>query len=154
MSARFSRCRCYRYALWRCWGAGGQVLFVMLNPSTADARDDDPTIRRCSALARDWGFGSLAVANLFAFRATRPAVLKRASDPVGPRNDGWIARLCGEADLVVAAWGNHGAYAGRAARVRSTLSRPHHLGLNKTGEPAHPLYRPRHTRPREWEPLT
>ena len=75
----------------------------MLNPSTADARNNDPTIRRCMSLAQGWGYGSLAVVNLFAFRATRPDVLKQAADPVGPRNNRWIARLVDEADLIVAA---------------------------------------------------
>lgn len=124
----------------------------MLNPSTAGARDDDPTIRRCVSLACGWGYGSLAVANLFAFRATRPEVLKRAADPVGPRNDRWIAQLAEEADLIVAAWGNHGAYAGRSRGVLETLRRPHHIGLNKTGEPAHPLYRPSTVKPARWKP--
>ena len=75
--AEFSGCRQYRYAFWRKWAEGPQVLFIMLNPSTADECVDDPTIRRCIRLAKGWGFGSLAVGNLFAFRTPSPMTLKR-----------------------------------------------------------------------------
>ena len=89
-SANFSRCRRYRYALWRRWAPGDDYgLLVGLNPSTADHRRDDPTIRRCIGFARDWGYSGLCVANLFAFRATYPRDLFAADDPVGPRNDAW-----------------------------------------------------------------
>ena len=76
MKAQLSDCQKYRYALWRRWGEGSQVVFVMLNPATADAAKDDPTIRRCIGFARAWEFGSLAVGNLFAFRTAsiRPGV--------------------------------------------------------------------------------
>src|SRR4028119_2392792 len=86
--AIFDPTRTYRYALWRTWDAARPpVAFVLLNPSTADARRDDPTIRRCANFARTWGFGGLEVVNLFAFRATHPTDLKCAADPVGPQND-------------------------------------------------------------------
>lgn len=150
-SARFSRCRRYRYALWREWDdALPAVMFLALNPSTADHRRDDPTIRRCIGFARDWGFGRLCVANLFAFRATRPEDLKAAADPVGPRNDLWLHRLCGEVELVVAGWGNHGAFMDRATQVRTRMHGLHYLRLNRSGEPAHPLYLPRSLRPLPW----
>lgn len=84
--AHFSRCRRYRYALWRQWQAAGPMLMLIgLNPSTADAERNDPTIRRCIGFAHDWGFGGVWVLNLFAWRATLPADLKAAADPVGPR---------------------------------------------------------------------
>lgn len=147
-TAHFSRCRRYRYALWRRWAAGDDyVLLVGLNPSTADHRRDDPTIRRCIGFARDWGYSGLCVANLFAFRATYPRDLLGTEDPIGPRNDQWLRRLAGGASLVVAGWGNHGRHQDRAARVRAMLPDPHCLRLNDGGEPAHPLYLPKHLTP-------
>lgn len=139
--AAFSRCGTYRYALWRRWDdARPDALFVALNPSTADHRQDDPTIRRCIGFARDWGYGGLIVANLFAFRTPLPAVLRQAPAPVGPRNDRWLERLAGEAGLVVAAWGAHGELADRAAAVAPRLGVCHCLGLTAGGAPRHPLY--------------
>ena len=148
--ADFSPCRRYRFALWRRWAGGPQVLFVMLNPSTADETGDDPTIRRCIAFARSWGFGGLAVGNLFAFRTPSPAVLRSAPRPVGEDNDDWLSRLRAESERAVAAWGDHGRFLGRAAAVRAALPGLHHLGLTKRGEPRHPLYLPASTEPVRW----
>jgi hypothetical protein len=146
--AAFSRCGRYRYALWREWDPGGPaVLFVALNPPTADHRRDDPTVRRCIQFARDWGFGSLAVANLFAYRTLEPRLLRRVNDPIGPANDRWLSRLVGQAELVVAAWGALGDYRGRAAAVAPRLGSLHCLGLTKSGAPRHPLYVRRGVRP-------
>lgn len=116
------------------------VLFVGLNPSTADHRVDDPTIRRCIQFASDWGFGGLAMANLFAFRTPWPRVLRRAANPVGPRNDAWLRRLVDEAELTVAAWGNHGDYMDRDRQVVKMLRKPKCLAITKRGRPKHPLY--------------
>ena len=88
--AVLSDCGTYRYRLWRKWGCGSPLLFVMLNPSTADAEVDDATIRRCLGFADAHGFGELEVVNLYAYRATDPADLKRAGYPVGPDNDAHI----------------------------------------------------------------
>ena len=157
--ARFSRCRQYRYALWRWWGddaaatppeASRYALIIGLNPSTADHLQDDPTIRRCIGFARDWGYDGLCVANLFAWRATYPEDLKAAADPVGPRNNYWLRRLAANAEVVVAGWGNHGLHLDRAARVRGMLPDCHILRLNTSGEPAHPLYLPKTLRPQPW----
>jgi len=150
--AHFSRCRRFRYALWREWNDDApKVLMIGLNPSTADATRNDPTIRRCIGFARDWGFGGVWVLNLFAFRATYPEVLKAAADPVGPRNDIWIRRVARKVDRAVAVWGNHGAMLGRSTRVRSMLGdRLEVLRLNAGGEPAHPLYLPRALKPIRW----
>ena len=137
--------------IWRRWAAGPQVLFVMLNPSTADETDDDPTIRRCIAFARSWGFGGLAVGNLFAFRTPSPAALRSTPRPVGEDNDDRLSRLRAESERAVAAWGDHGRFLGRGAAVRAALPRLHHLGLTKLGEPRHPLYRPSHTEPVRWD---
>lgn len=127
------------------------VMLVGLNPSTADARSDDPTIRRCIGFARDWGYGGLVVTNLFAFRATYPIDLKAAPDPIGPRNDAWIRRMAGQVQNIVAAWGNHGAWLHRSDCIRRMLSgRLSVLRLNACGEPAHPLYLPAGLRPIDW----
>ncbi len=142
MSAILSPCGRYRYSLTRTFFTGrGRVLFVMLNPSTADAEIDDPTIRRCIGFARRWGFQELAVANLFAWRATDPRELRQAVDPVGPENDRHLMRLSGCADAVIAAWGARGNYHNRAAEVLGLLEGAiEHLGLTKQGHPKHPLY--------------
>lgn len=145
MSAVFSPCGIYRYTLERDVGSlvsSGRVLFVMLNPSTADASTDDPTIRRCISFARRWGYGHLSVANLYAYRATDPAGLDRAADPVGPENDFWIGQLADSADAVVVAWGhNVGPIADRAERVLRVLGDDvDALALTGTGQPRHPLY--------------
>lgn len=140
-SAELSSCGTYRYALRRAWDtARPPVLFVMLNPSTADAWVDDRTVGRCVGFARDWGHGGLVVANLFALRSTDPRALRSAPDPVGPENDQWLAALAREAGLVVAAWGNDGRYRGRDAEVLPLLGPVHCLGVTGRGAPRHPLY--------------
>lgn len=148
--ARFDPTGRYRYALWRTWDRSGPtVAFVMLNPSTAGAASDDPTIRRCLGFARAWGFGALVAVNLFALRSPEPARLRRARDPVGPDNDRHIRSAARTASLVIAAWGIHGALAGRDLAVRSLLA-PHRiscLGLTRSGQPRHPLYLPSDLRP-------
>lgn len=130
----------------------------MLNPSTADAAIDDPTIRRCIAFARSWGYGRLIVTNLFAYRSPHPMALRTATDPVGPDNDTWINRITdsiGTDGLVIAAWGHHGQLNNRAAHVLRTLMKAgqplHTLGLGNTGQPKHPLYIPATTTPQLWE---
>ncbi|HEU5061422.1 MAG TPA: DUF1643 domain-containing protein [Kofleriaceae bacterium] len=143
----------YRYRLTRRWaGRGAVVAFVMLNPSTADGERDDPTIRRCAGFARRWGFAAMTVVNVFALRATDPARLRRARDPVGPGNDGHIAGAAADADLVVLAWGNHGALRGRDREVVALLAgaRPVCLGVTRGGQPRHPLYLPRSARRRPY----
>ncbi len=150
--ARFSRCRTWRYALWREWDASlPRVMLIGLNPSTADARRNDPTIRRCIGFARDWGFGGVWVLNLFAFRATYPDDLRAAADPVGPRNDEWLRRIGRQSARIVACWGNDGAFRGRSGRVRTMLGdRLEVIRLNGSGEPAHPLYLPKRLAPVPW----
>jgi len=140
-AAKLSSCRTYRYTLWRIWDESKPyAMFIGLNPSTADENNDDPTIRRCISFANDWGYGGLCMTNLFAYRATAPSVMFKADDPIGGKNDVWIARLGKQAGIIVAAWGNGGRYLGRSNQVRSLLPILHCLKLNKSGEPAHPLY--------------
>ena len=139
--AVFSPCRTYRYALSRVWAADKPyALFIGLNPSTADETLDDPTIRRCMDFAKRWGYGGLVMANLFAYRATDPSQMKGAKDPVGVANDEWLTELAKYAGVVVAAWGNHGAFLRRSSHIRALLSELHYLQLNQSGEPTHPLY--------------
>jgi len=140
--AIISDCGRYRYALWRIWDPQqSQVLFICLNPSIADEHRDDPTLRRCVAFARRWHFGGLAMANLFALRATDPAALKRHGDPVGPDNDRSIQDLIAASECVVVAWGNKGQLMGRDRAVLAMLDIPIYcLGRTKQGHPRHPLY--------------
>ncbi|HZU11832.1 MAG TPA: DUF1643 domain-containing protein [Chloroflexota bacterium] len=139
----------YRYALTRTWDEGPEVTMVMLNPSAADAERDDPTIRRCIAFARAWGFGRLRVLNLFAYRTAEPSVLARADDPVGPENDRYLAASI-RSDLLVVAWGNHGSLRGRAADAGRLFRGAFCLGLTAVGQPRHPLYLPVQTQPQPW----
>lgn len=148
--ARFSRCGLYRYALWRRWSEGPQVLFVMLNPSIANETHDDPTIRRCIGFGQAWGFGAVAVGNLFALCTSSPAALRVATLPIGNMTDRWLARLQAESSVVVAAWGNHGTFRGRSGAVRARLREPRILGITKRGEPRHPLYARSDTRLSTW----
>jgi hypothetical protein len=157
-SAQFSSCRSYRYALWRQWdgsgsgssGLGGDVMFVGLNPSTADETNDDPTLRRCIAYAQAWGYGGLCMTNLFAWRATQPTEMMRAPDPVGPDNDTWLLSTASQSAIIIAAWGVHGTFAGRDQIVREMLPRLSYLRLTKNGYPEHPLYLPKTLMPIEW----
>lgn len=141
----------FRYSLTREWAPGApRAAFVLLNPSTADATSDDPTIRRCQGFARRMGAGSLEVVNIFAYRATDPRDLRSAHamgrDVVGPRNDRAIVRALGRASFAILAWGGHGTLGERSADVlrllnrRGLLDRCSCLGTTAGGEPKHPLY--------------
>ena len=137
----------YRYSLVRDWQENFPVmLFVMLNPSTADAVEDDPTIRRCIGFAERENCGAIEVVNLFAYRATDPKAMKAAEDPIGPENDQVIREALLEAEMVVCAWGAHGSFQGRSQKVldliRGEGHKPMALGVTKAGEPRHPLYLP------------
>lgn len=156
-SARISPCGLYRYSLDRSWDKSlPSVVFVMLNPSTADADRDDPTIHRVVGFAKSHGFGSLRAVNLFAYRATDPRYLWTAPDPVGPENYTEIESSCRSADDVVFAWGamKKEAQFERSRRVdsivRSIGHSPKCLGLTKDGEPRHPLYLPLSSKLRPW----
>lgn len=142
----------YRYYLSRRWADGGRVCWIMLNPSTADAERDDPTIRRCIGFSRDWGYGGLSVVNLFALIATDPYELRQHPTPIGTETDRYIDSAVTDADLVVAAWGNHGALFGRGYEValRVPFGRLNVLGMTSKGQPSHPLYLPKTTRPVPW----
>ena len=145
--ATFSRNMIYRYTLSRDLYPPDQIIlnrvvtFICLNPSTATATENDPTVRRCINFAIEWGGSKLYVLNIFAFRGTIPKVLYQVKDPVGPDNDDYIKRVTDKSDIVVAAWGNHGDYRGRGAAVREMLVGPVCcLGVTHSGQPKHPLY--------------
>ncbi len=154
--AQFSRCRTYRYALWRRWnwrGYANQLMFIGLNPSTADETQDDPTVRRCIRFAKDWGYSGLVMMNAFGFRATDPKVMAAASDPIGPGNDRAFRTQRSQVGMVVAAWGNHCSVE-RAQRICKVINGPIHcLATNKSGQPKHPLYMAAKTQPKlYWSP--
>ena len=147
--AVFSECGNYRYKLSRGWDETlPACAFIMLNPSTADENVNDPTIAKCIQFAKKWGYGSLLVANLFAWRSTNPESMKQVSDPVGPENEFWIAHISLNAGLVICAWGNNGHHLDRSKKTMSFLNgvpsikQVYALHVNGTGEPAHPLYQP------------
>ena len=143
--ASFDRSRRYRYSLYRQFDSGEGILtMIMLNPSTADAQYNDPTITRCIRFAHGNGFKQLTVVNLFAFRATAPLALKRAGNPVGRENNTFIEQAAIASALTLVAWGNHGQFRSRDAEVLELLKSYtlHCLGTNKGGSPKHPLYVP------------
>jgi len=137
-NAILSSCRLYRYALWRIWDESkGKVMFIGLNPSTADETEDDRTISRCISYSKQWGYGGIIMGNLFAFRTPSPAEMISAEDPIGEKNDYWLKRLANEAALVVGMWGNSGAFLGRSEEVIAMFPGLHCLRLTKTGQPHH-----------------
>lgn len=165
-TAVFSPCRTYRYMLERTVRSGAEmyppgangrqgppasaVAFVLLNPSTADAFQDDPTIRRCMGYARDWGYDSLYVLNIFALRSTDPKGLYAAADPVGQHADAYIKKVMARVDRVVCGWGEHGRYRKRGEWVFRLIQQfhcPMCLRTTQSGEPNHPLRLPRTLQP-------
>lgn len=148
-SAEFSSCRKYRFTLWRVWGdISNYVQFIGLNPSTADETNDDATIRRCRNFAKSWGFDAMCMTNLFAFRATDPKLMKQAQNPIGDNNDQWLLKIADSANLVVAAWGNHGNFLERDKEVVLLLSRPLFcFGISKQNQPKHPVRLPKNISP-------
>lgn len=188
--ASISNCGRYRYRLWREWrgtgtdktwawlkgedgkvavdGAGAPLgepksaLFIMLNPSTADGDQDDPTIRRCVGFAKAWGYDRMEVVNLFAWRATKPADLlavNHPDDPVGENNREHIRRAAAGAGIIVCAWGAQGGHLGQDETTLGWLSdaqlrRCHALKTTKEGYPGHPLYIAASTVPVPFEKAT
>jgi hypothetical protein len=134
----------YRYSLWRAWSAHyPRIVFVLLNPSTADEQSNDPTIWRCMGFARAWNFGSMEVVNLFAYRATEYRELFKVSDPIGGENDHFLMQAVERCSIVVLGWGIRGMLLGRDRQVMSLLADRNDvycLGKTKDGQPCHPLY--------------
>jgi len=154
--AVFSPVGRHRYLLWRVWNLDAPLWsFGMLNPSTADHLQLDPTITRCQSRALAAGAGGLIVWNLFAIRATDPRDMKAASDPVGPANDAAILAGTAFASLNIAAWGAHGTHREREFRVRSMLGKEdvelQALAFTSAGHPRHPLYLKASLQPQPWK---
>lgn len=146
LGAVISVCGNYRYSLWRDWGDGKRLAFIMLNPSTADAEIDDRTVRRCIRFSRDAGYQGMIVGNLFGWRATDPKELSAVSDPIGPGNDTALVEIISASPAVVCAWGRSGSLQNRNKRVlemiRAASRVPYCLRMTKQGHPEHPLYLP------------
>ncbi|MDE0530331.1 MAG: DUF1643 domain-containing protein [Albidovulum sp.] len=143
--AEYSDCMRYRFNLQRTWSESeAGILFIMLNPSTATERQNDPTVERCERRARSMGYGAYRVCNIFGWRDTSPADLRQAEEPIGRGNDEAILESSEWADAIVCAWGNHGSHLNRGREVESLLrdagKQLTHLGLTKIGQPQHPLY--------------
>lgn len=151
--AVFSARRTFRYALWRNWdNHRPKIVFVGLNPSTADENQDDPTIRRCISFARTWGYGGVLIGNLFAFRATRPADLKKTPMPIGRDNNKWLDTMIVVSGRVLACWGNHGSHLSQDRLFVDRYSDLYCLAVNSTGAPVHPLYQPGSSIPSKYHP--
>lgn len=159
-SAILSPCGRYRYTLERVWHEGlSSVVFIMLNPSTADHEVDDPTIRRCVDFAKRWGYGGIIVVNLFAVRSKDPQALYAADDPVGPDNHTHVKNVLDRAYFqkaaVVCAWGVHGVYMDQDRTMLGWIEaeglKPMALDLTKAGHPKHPLYLSATRRPMPFE---
>lgn len=158
-TATFSDCMTYRYELTRDLqpvdseiDPTAYINFVMLNPSTATAEKNDPTVAKCCRWATEWGYRKLVVTNLFALRSKDPKDLYAAQDPIGPENDYHIIETAKGAHKLIAAWGAHGRYAGRSIWFRSMVGAvPIYVLRLGSKEPYHPLYLPNATVPFEWE---
>lgn len=162
--ARFSQCKQYRYELWRRWKPGPFVMFLLLNPSTADDKKLDPTLRRCLGYAQDWGYSAMCITNLFPYRATDPRDMKRhyadPNDLTGDRgraeavNRITIANVAMKAAIVVGGWGTHGSFLLEDMVIVDLLSRYgvaiHCLAKCANGAPVHPLYQKRGISPTLW----
>jgi len=139
--AIFSEGRKYRYALWRIWGSRdkGKVMFIGLNPSTADERLNDATIRRCIGFAKDWGYGGMYMCNLFGYVSTDPKALVTSEEPI-EINDFWLKEIAKHCDKVVFAWGAFKLHKERMEAVIKMFPEAYCIGKSKEGYPKHPLY--------------
>ena len=159
MGAVISLCNKYRYSLSRDTGLlnpeKGSAFFVMLNPSTADRFTDDPTIRRCMGFAKTWDCSGLVVGNLYGLRTTDPKALWKSDGPIGIMNNYWLRQMMSEMKDVICAWGNNA----KPDRVEAFVKIAHEanaelwcLGINKNGNPKHPLYIKAEQELIKWEP--
>ena len=151
-TAKISNCGQYRYELRRTWDRSkGKVLFIGLNPSTADEASEDNTSRVCINYARKWGFGGLIIANLYAFRATLPKDLWNAENPIGPKNDAHLKKLIAEADMCLCAWSQLNKNPQRTQIVLEMIANPMCLCILKDGSPGHPLYKSKNLTPIKYD---
>jgi len=145
IGAIFSEDRVYRYSLWRYWtppldGNFRRLIFIGLNPSTADENTDDPTIRRCIGFAERLGYNGIVMLNLFAFRATKPSEMFKVSEPIGKHNDTTIKSFIDNSTDFVAAWGVYGSYLDRDKEMAMMIPDLLCLGTTKYGNARHPMY--------------
>jgi len=152
-TALFDPERLYRYLLTRAWKTGRRVLWILLNPSTADETKLDPTLRRCQGYSLAWGFDGFEICNMYGFRSTKPAGLWKVADPVGPGNDAQIVAAAQRADLVVVGWGGNA----KIDRARDLAAKLEDAGIDLfclrttlAGHPNHPLYLKREAVPIPW----
>ncbi len=146
--ANISECKKYRYELFRGWDiTKPAIMFIMLNPSKADATENDPTIRRCINFAKSWGYGGLFVCNLFAYRATNPSeLLNTVDNPESEANILYLKKTIALADKVICAWGNSPIIKKKhipeniGKLIFANTHKCYHLGLSNNGTPKHPLY--------------
>ena len=144
-SAVYSPCKTYRYSLSRIHKrARKSLLFILLNPSTATEKKNDPTIARCQQRAKLLGYKSFIICNLFAFRTKSPLLMKNYHAPIGSENNRIIEESLRMANQVICAWGNHGTHLNQAETVIKIIETvgksAYHLGLTKRNQPIHPLY--------------
>lgn len=138
--ATFSKDRKYRYCLWRIWNTEKPlVMFIGLNPSTANETKTDNTITRVKGFTADWGFGGFYMMNLFAIVSKNPKVLKTDPNPLGD-NDGWLEKIAPKCKKVIFAWGNFKEARERSKDVIKMFPNACALHINKNGSPKHPLY--------------
>lgn len=146
--ANISKDKIYRYTLSRTWDSTKPtVLFIGLNPSIADENVDDPTVTRCINFAKNWGYGTLLMANLFAYRTTYPKEIYLIDDPIGKDNDYYLLECVKQSDLIIACWGNNGTYMDREKIIKELVPNLYCLQKNKNGTPHHPLRLPRNINP-------
>ncbi len=153
--ALFDDQRKYRYLLWRRWSKGPALLWIMLNPSTADETELDPTLRRCLDFTLRWGYPAMEIGNLYAYRSTEPKVLPTIPDPVGAENHAHLEKAIARAAKVVVGWGTN-AKKDAIAPVLEIFERldvqPYALKISVEGYPCHPLYLPKRLALIPWNP--
>ena len=142
----------YRYSLHRIWDTNlPMIAFVGLNPSTADDKIDDPTIKRCIEFTKSWNYGGFYMLNLFGYRATNPKELTKTKDPIGTENETHILEILSNVEKVICAWGNQGRLLNQNTKILSLIDNPYCLKVNKSGEPSHPLYLSKDLKPVEYK---
>lgn len=145
-TASISNCQQYRYRLGRIFGDGPELMFIMVNPSTADADVDDQTIKKCMGFAKANGFGSILVGNKFAYRSTDVKKLREVKDPIGPDNDEHLKAMMARATMVVVGWGQlaklpeslRGRWKDVVRIADEAGHRLHTIGTNADKHPKHP----------------
>lgn len=143
----FSSCKTWRYTLRHTWAQSSNepelaCVWIGLNPSTANERQLDSTLRRVRDFSKEWGFNTFYMLNLFAFSATKPRDLRKAAHPIGRNNNHWLRKITKKGKMVICAWGNHGLFRRRQHEVLEFLNGTelYHLGMTIKGAPRHPLY--------------